>query len=158
MTAVKTKAPTADVIRDDRAVGFRIKVNDGHVAALLPSAVETEHPFYAGTCAAVALDGPRTTSDRTGLLWIQWPSGRDSAERDEENLEAAVRRAADAAVAALSPLTAGEVNALRMFRFGFTPAKRFVASLRAKHLVDDAGKITPAGIARSKTSKSRGSS
>ncbi len=147
-TASKIKPSLSfEVVWDDRAGGFRIETYDeaSDSWTSLPSATDTDHPLYAGTCAAVVVSSRRSSSDRKGLVWIQC---------GEEDLGDVVRRAASAAAAALAPLTKGEMNALYLARLGLTPGKRFAAMLRTKHLIDDAGKITPAGVARCK----RGSS
>ncbi len=149
-TATKTKpSPSFEVTWDDRAGGFRIEVYDERADAWtsLPRATDTDHPLYAGTCAAVTERGPRAQSDHIGPLWL--PRGDDDIRPD-------VERAAVAAAAALSPLSGGEQKALDMLSLlGVAPRKRFSSALRAKHLIDDTGKITPAGKARSSAWKSR---
>lgn len=135
---------------DDRAGAWRIGAFDADKDewVYLPGAHDTGHALYVGSCAAAtATHGiARAEHDSKGMLWPV----------TEQDIEPAVRVAAEAAMAAMSPLTKAESTTLRSIEalgLAMTRSRAIKDRLRAKHLLDAAGKITPAGVWRARALK-----
>ncbi len=133
-------------IWDDRASAFRVDVIDsaadlGAEPTYLPGPHNADgSPLFAASCAA-AMAAQSADHDERGLTW---------SPEDSDDAEGEAKRAAEAAGLAMSPLTRAEDNALKMLaHLGLTTgAKKTIASLKAKWLVGEDGKATPAGRVR----------
>ncbi len=134
-------------IWDDRASVFRIDVIDSAAAVIdappvyLPGPAHADRsPLFAASCAA-SCAAPSADHDNQGLTW---------SPEDSDDAGGEAKRAAEAAGLAMSPLTKAEGNALASIaHLGLTTgAKKTIASLKAKWLVSEDGKATPAGRVR----------